>query len=325
MPRAARLDIPGLLQHVIIRGIEKRDIFLDDQDREKFLRRFSDLLQETGTDCLAWVLMSNHAHFLLRPKEKKLSILMRRLLTGYSVNFNLRHHRSGHLFQNRYKSIVCEEEPYLLELIRYIHLNPVRAGLVKGPDELDEFKWSGHGVILGRRELAGQSAIEVLQYFGKRKASARRGYRRFIRDGISQGKRDDLTGGGLRRSSKLGVSREFESYDERVLGSGEFVDRLREEKSLTERLPKRMSLDEVIKRTGKAFGISPEDLRSRKRSSRFADARAVISYLAVREMGHNGAEVARKFNITRSGVSLAASRGEEIVRGNLDLQNIIRN
>ena len=130
MPRQARLDIPGLLQHVIIRGINRSDIFLDDDDRERFLDRLSNLLVKTGTNCFAWALIPTHAHLLLRCNHSELSRFMRRLLTGYAVMFNLRHSRSGHLFQNRYKSIVCEEEPYLLELIRYIHLNPLRVGIV---------------------------------------------------------------------------------------------------------------------------------------------------------------------------------------------------
>jgi len=109
MPRAARIDIPNILQHVIVRGIEKRDIFLDDSDRAAFVQRFSALLQETGTQCLAWALMSNHFHLLMRPTREKLSSFMRRLLTGYAVNFNHRYKRSGHLFQNRYKSIICDE------------------------------------------------------------------------------------------------------------------------------------------------------------------------------------------------------------------------
>ena len=131
MPRAARIDYPGLIQHVIIRGIERGKIFLDDQDRQLFLDRFSHLLEQTGTDCLAWTLLDNHVHFLLRIGQTcSLACFMRRLLTGHATSFNLRHRRSGHLLQNRYKSIVCEEELYLLELVRYIHLNPLRGGLV---------------------------------------------------------------------------------------------------------------------------------------------------------------------------------------------------
>ncbi|NOY13070.1 MAG: transposase, partial [Deltaproteobacteria bacterium] len=123
MPRHARIDAPELLQHVIVRGIEKRPIFLDDQDREDFLARFSLLLNETATDCYAWALLDTHFHLLLRPRIGKLASFMRRLLTGYAVVFNLRHKRAGHLFQNRYKSIVCDGDAYLLELVRYIHLN----------------------------------------------------------------------------------------------------------------------------------------------------------------------------------------------------------
>jgi putative transposase len=109
----------------MVRGIERRNIFLDDRDRSTFVNRLSLLLLETQTDCLAWSLLSNHAHLLLRPSKKILSEMMQRLLTGYAVEFNLRHHRCGHLFQNRFKSIVCEEDSYLLELVRYIHLNPI--------------------------------------------------------------------------------------------------------------------------------------------------------------------------------------------------------
>src|SRR6266702_2827484 len=168
MPRLARLDIIGLLQHVIVRGIERRDIFNDDHDRQLFVGRLSLLLSETGVRCYAWALLSTHFHLLLMPTSTPLSYFMRRLLTGYAVSFNRRNKRSGHLFQNRYKSIVCEEEPYLLELVRYIHLNPLRAGLVGSIDVLDSYKWSGHAVIMGRRELPGQNMEEVLGYFGKR-------------------------------------------------------------------------------------------------------------------------------------------------------------
>ena len=109
MPRLARLDAPGVLHHVIIRGIERRNIFKDNRDRDDFLARLADLLPQTRISCYAWALMSNHAHFLFRTGYIPLSTLMRRLLTGYVVNFNRRHKRYGPLFQNRYKSILCQE------------------------------------------------------------------------------------------------------------------------------------------------------------------------------------------------------------------------
>jgi REP element-mobilizing transposase RayT len=112
MPRAARLDAPGVLHHVIVRGIERRAIFRDTRDREDFLGRLSRLLPATGIACYAWALLPNHTHMLLRTAEASIATLMRRRLTGYAVAFNRRHKRIGHLFQNRYKSIVCQEEEY---------------------------------------------------------------------------------------------------------------------------------------------------------------------------------------------------------------------
>ena len=134
------------------RGIERRKIFRDDKDRTSFLERLAIILEETQTQCYAWALIPNHFHILLRTGPTPLSKVMRRLMTGYAVTFNIRHRRSGHLFQNRYKSVVCEEDPYLLELIRYIHLNPLRAKLVEDLKALDKYPWSGHSTILGRRK-----------------------------------------------------------------------------------------------------------------------------------------------------------------------------
>jgi len=134
------------------RGIERRKLFRDDKDRNSFLDRLADILEETQSQCYAWALIPNHFHLLLRTGSTPLSKVMRRLMTGHAVTFNKRHKRSGHLFQNRYKSVICEEDPYLLELIRYIHLNPLRAKLVQDLKELDKYPWTGHSAILGRRK-----------------------------------------------------------------------------------------------------------------------------------------------------------------------------
>lgn len=125
---------------------------------------------------------------------------MRRLLTGYAQGFNRRHKRRGHLFQNRCKSIVCEEEPYLLELVRYIHLNPLRAGLVRGLRELERYPWSGHGVLVGRDRNEWQERGYVLGRFVGREEDEIGGYRRYIEEGKGQGRRLKLMGGGLVRS-----------------------------------------------------------------------------------------------------------------------------
>src|SRR5512141_1395019 len=129
MPRQARLDAPGTLHHVIVRGVDRGAIVKDDADREGFIARLGDVAQATGTAVYAWALLPNHGHLLVRSGAAGLPLFMRRLLTGYAVTFNHRHKRTGHLFQNRYKSIVCEEDNYFRELVRYIHLNPLRAKL----------------------------------------------------------------------------------------------------------------------------------------------------------------------------------------------------
>lgn len=320
MPRFARIDMPGLLQHVMVRGIEKRDIFVDDKDRQSFLARLSALLQETSTDCLAWALLSNHVHLLLRPRQEKLARLMRRLLTGYATTFNLRYRRVGHLFQNRYKSIVCEEDPYLLELVRYIHLNPLRAGIVVSLEALDRYPWSGHAVLMGGRELPGQVTDEVLSRFGRSPREARRHYRAFVQDGIERGKRDDLGGGGLRRALRE-IADTDELFDVRILGSGAFVESLHRESDAPEPAPV-MSLVALAKRVAGAHSVKVEELRLRKRSKQLVAARSVLCYFAVRELGHNGAEVGRMLNVSRSGVSAAASRGEVMIREDQALLDI---
>jgi REP element-mobilizing transposase RayT len=125
MPRKARIDAPGAVHHIIVRGIERGIIFRDDKDRNDFLTRLGKILNETKTPCFAWALIPNHFHLLLKTGSLPVATVMGRLLTGYATSFNRRYHRSGHLFQNRYKSILCQEEAYLKELVRYIHLNPL--------------------------------------------------------------------------------------------------------------------------------------------------------------------------------------------------------
>jgi REP element-mobilizing transposase RayT len=176
MPRQPRLDAAGTLHHIMIRGIERRNIFRDTRDRNNLILRLSLLLPQTRTACYAWSFMSNHAHFLLRSGPSGMADLMRRLLTGYVVTFNKRHRRSGQLFQNRYKSIICEEEVYFRELVRYIHLNPVRAGIVSTMGDLDSFPWSGHSVLMGTREMPWQDTSYVLRMFSKDTARARKAY-----------------------------------------------------------------------------------------------------------------------------------------------------
>jgi REP element-mobilizing transposase RayT len=200
MPRQARIDAPGAVHHVIVRGIERRKIFGDNQDRDNWIERLGAILKETGTPCFAWALMSNHVHLLLRTGLAPLSTVMRRLLTGYAVSFNQCYGRHGQLFQNRYKSILWQEDPYLKELVGYIHLNALRVGLVADMVGLDRYPFSGHSALMGLQDRPWQDTDYVLSLFSKRKSTARRRCREFVEKAVGQGQRPELVGGGLIRS-----------------------------------------------------------------------------------------------------------------------------
>jgi len=195
MPRQPRLDAPGALHHVMGRGIERTNIFRTDADREDFVAGLRNCAWRESC-CYAWALLSNHFHLLVRTGRQPISRSMKKLLTGYVVNFNLRHKRTGHLFQNRYKSIICEEDPYLLELARYIHLNPVRAGMVRDVEQLRGYRWAGHSATMGRVKQAWQDVKTILVYFGKGEKAVEK-YEEFVKEGAGQGRRPELVGGGF--------------------------------------------------------------------------------------------------------------------------------
>ena len=190
MPRKACIDAPGALHHIIVRGIKRQRIFYDHDDRDNFLERLGTVLTDTGTPCYACALMPNHAHILLKTGIAPIATVMRRLLTGYAVSFNRRHRRHGQLFQNRYKSILCQEDLYLLELVRYIHLNPLRANLVENLKTLDTYAYSGHGVMMGKVKQVGQDTDYILKFYASTAKTAIRRYREFIAKGIDEGPAD---------------------------------------------------------------------------------------------------------------------------------------
>ena len=197
---------------------------------------------------------------------------MRRLLTGYAVTFNRRYNRHGHLFQNRYKSILCQEDPYFLELVRYIHLNPLRAGLVEDYGALCDYAYSRHGVILGKRKNDWQDTDYVLAFFSGKTGVARKGYRRYVKEGVERGKRRDLVGGGLMRSlggwqevKRLKSGGERVKSDERILGDSSFV--LEVLKDAEERLQRGYELKSrgydikrLAGRIADIFGVAAKDI-----------------------------------------------------------------
>ena len=323
MPRNARIDIPGLLQHVIVRGVARNDIFLDDQDREEFVRRLSALLADTSTRCFAWTLLNNHFHLLLMPTEQPLARLMRRLLTGYAVVFNLRYKRSGNLFQKRYKSIVFDADNYLLELVRYIHLNPIRAGMVASLEALSSFRWSGHRQLLGTGADQLVCADHVLSLFARREKEAVARYLDFLADGLRGDAGGQLSGGGRRVSRLLNSTLADEDrYDDRILGGGEFVDRVLE--AFGREKEKTLPLEEVVNRIAGYCDVRPEDLRRPCRQAEVFGAKALICYWATRRCRIPGIEVVNYLGYSRSAASLAAKRGQQLMEQHGKLEKFLQ-
>jgi REP element-mobilizing transposase RayT len=307
----------------MIRGIEGRRIFHGEDDREHFLFRVRTLVKETQTRILAWAILDNHVHMLLFSGREGISTFMRRLLTGYAVWFNRKHRRSGHLFQNRFKSIVCEEDPYLLELVRYIHLNPLRAKVVKSMEELNRYPWSGHSVLVEKHPNDWQEKEYVLQQFSTDRKEAIRVYQDFLAEGKDWGRRPELVGGGLIRSlggwSKvlsLGNKRGEIQYDARILGSGDFVQTMLQEAE--EKIARQMryqagksSTAAVIKEMCKEGGVNEEELLRGGRRRKVSEVRAKIACHLTREMGLPLAEIARNSGVGTSAIAMAIRKKEK--------------
>jgi REP element-mobilizing transposase RayT len=324
MPRQARIDAPGALHHIICRGIESRKIFLDDVDRDNFIDRIAIILNETLTLCYAWALIPNHCHLLLRTGNAPIATVMRRLLTGYAVSFNRRHRRVGHLFQNRYKSILCQQDPYLLELVRYIHLNPLRAKIVTTLAELDDYPYGGHSRLMGNVENNFQNVDEVLSLFAPKVNSARDRYRAFVEKGISLGKRPELTGGGLIRSAggwrafkEMQQAKQHLKSDERILGDDEFVKLVLDGQN--EKLEQRYRLetqgydfDKILARVADVFEMKTEEILLPSKTPQRVQARSLLCYWAVRQLSMDGTTVGKKLGLTQSAVSKSVQRGERL-------------
>ena len=335
MPRGPRLDAPGVLHHVMVRGLERRAIFRDDRDREEFVQRLGALAGQGAWQVYAWTLLPNHLHLLVRTGRRPLARTMGALLAGYAGAFNRRHQRAGHLFQNRYKSIVVEEEPYLLEVTRYIHLNPLRAKLVRDLAALDRYPWCGHRTLLGRRPQPWQAVDEVLGQFARPVGEARRRYRRFVAEGVPQGRRPELQGGGLRRSAggwagvaALRRARERWTFDERVLGSGPFVDRLLAELPAPgPGSPARAwrAFPRVLARLAALFGVSATEVTAGSRRRRVAAARAAIAAVAVSGLGLPVTRVARALGVTPMPLVRGIQRGRMLLQARkLDVEGLAR-
>jgi len=182
MSRPLRLEFPDALYHVTARGDRQEDIFEDDQDRELFLATLGQVISQFNWTCHAWCLMDNHYHLLIQTPDGNLSKGMRQLNGVYTQASNRRHRRVGHLFQGRFKAILVDRDAYLLELLRYVVLNPVRASMVKKPGA---WPWSSYRASVGLEPAPPWLAVDgLLAQFAKRRSLARERYAQFVAEGI---------------------------------------------------------------------------------------------------------------------------------------------
>ena len=325
MPRKARIDAPGALHHIIARGIGRRKVFDDNDDRDFFVERLGEILTETETQCFAWTLIPNHFHLLMKTGSVPIATVMKRVLTCHAMHYNRRHKRHGHLFQNRYKSILCQEDSYLLELVRYVHLNPLRAKLVPDMRALGKYPYSGHSVLMGQIAAEWQNAKYVLEFFGDTLTPARRRYREFVKKGIAAGKRENLTGGGLIRSvggwsavKSLRMAGEFQKGDERILGDGEFVEKvLSQAKEAFERKhrleAKGIGIDRIAERVAEITGVDPKAMWASGKQPQVVKARSLLCFWASSELGVSQAWLSKELGLSPPAISLSVTRGRQIV------------
>jgi REP element-mobilizing transposase RayT len=312
------LDLPGQFYHVINRGIERREIFRDDLDREEFLRRLAANIAKHEIQCQAWALLPNHFHLLIRTGARGMAPFMRSLMTGYALYFNARHRRAGHLFQNRYKAKLCERDPYLLELIRYIHLNPVRAGMVAGLDALDYFAWTGHAAVMGYHPRPWQAIGDVLQEFGENTGRARAAYRDFLEAALKDAPSapsDDFWHPASRRSASPDETTDSERSQGRILGSPAFAETVLERAEakalLEERLRRKMDLAELTRLIAQKFELTPLSLTSRGRPADVSRAKSALIYIGTNFLGKSLQEMAVWTQMSEGAASKSRQRGQE--------------
>ena len=321
MPRNSRLDIAGCFYHVISRGVDRRRIFSDDMDRRDFLRRSRELLTECSLKCLAWCLMPNHFHMLLVRGERPLSEFMRRLMTGYAGYYNRRHERCGHLFQNRYTSILCDRDSYFREVLPYIHLNPLRAKMVPSYEALADFPWCGHREFITKTPAALADVGFALGCLAEDPGEALLKYEELMREHADKDKPGELSHGGRRCHVRImgrPVRAETpELSDPRVLGDGNFVERVLKVEDNTP--PVNVTAAEILAGVCAGTSISPADVTGPSRVRRVVDLRARYCFLA-KNAGIGGDALARELGRNSGSISYLALKGRHLENNRVIVQ-----
>ncbi len=294
MARKRRIQFEGAFYHVITRGNQRQDIFFDDQDRHNYLDRLLKYKTKCGFILYAYVLMSNHIHLLIETPKEPISRIMQMINFTYTQYFNKKYGKVGHLFQGRYKAFLCDKDSYLLGLVRYIHLNPARAGLV---ENTDEYRWSSH-----KEYLYGNTGLvdtdNVLRLFSGRSAAARKKYYEFI-----TGEPDENLS-------------PYAAHEQQIIGDEQFIEKIVARTDRTHLKFKKLPIQELVSAIEKATGIGLGDMASRRRDERVRLTREVFVTLA-KESGYSGVELQEILKRDGSVISRMANTGEKDERNKI--------
>jgi putative transposase len=297
MARKPRVEFEGALYHVIARGNQRRDIFRDDTDRITYLERVEHYRERYRFIVYAYVLMSNHVHMLIETGAVGLSRIMQGIQFSYTQRYNRRHRLVGHLFQGRYKSILCDRDAYLLELVRYIHLNPAR---MKHPQDPWQYRWSSHRAYVGESSPIMVRTDAVLKQFASSMGAARRGYLGFMREGLDQGH----------------VDRFYETIEQRFLGDERFVNQMEGKKKELEPKMIKVKLPRLVEGVASVYGIEAARLLGTERKRGWVEPRSLLVYAAREWCGIKTRELAERLHrdasmISRLHAAYAAKRDKK--------------
>ena len=274
MARKPRLHVPGGFYHVILRGNGGENIFYAKGDRTKFLLLLQEATERFSCRLHAFCLMSNHLHLIIQVSDTPLSKILQNISFRYTRYINKRKNRIGHLFQGRYKALLVDADTYLLELVRYIHNNPVRAGMVSNPDD---YQWSSHRVYLDREKMPFLTTDFVLRQFSAQRAASQKGYHDFVQKGLKEGHRSDFYQG---------------ETDSRILGDDIFTDAVLNRRSVQ----KKIKFEKIVSYICDQYKVNEQDLQYMSRRRDYSEIRGIIGWLAVQLKAGPLVEVASYFN-----------------------------
>jgi putative transposase len=288
MARKPRIHYPGAVYHVILRGNGRQDIFFEDQDRYRFYLLLQEGVERYRHQVHAFCLMTNHVHLVVQVADIPLSRIMQNISFRYTRWINWRHERSGHLFQGRYKAVLVDGVTYLLELLRYVHLNPVRARMAASPDD---YPWTGHRAYCGLETLPWLSTDRALVMFSKKRANAIRMYADFIRDGLSESRRPEFHGEG--------------AADSRVFGDDEFVERVAGEGGY---VAEKISLDDILSAVCSRYSLSTGEVSRPGKDRALSRVRMMAAWIVQDVPSVSLTDLATRMARDVSSLSAAAAR-----------------